>query len=145
MPGARLTAEQRETIERSYRAGLPHRTIAALVGVHASTISREIARSFSAPGSRSARRHLARGGGLGYQRVYDAGRAHRFAVTKGRRPKDRRLDHGPLREQVWELLRADWSPQQIAESLPALFPEDAGEPRDDLPVVVRPGQGRAQA
>lgn len=108
MPGARLTVEQRETIERSYRAGLPQKTIAAVVGVHPSTISRELARSFSAPGTRSPRRHWARGAGRGYQRVYDAGRAHRFAVVKGRRPKDRRLDHAPLRALVWELLRADW-------------------------------------
>jgi IS30 family transposase len=46
-------------------------------------------------------------------------------VVKARRPKARRLDHGPLREQVWELLRADWSPQQIAAMLPVLFPRDA--------------------
>jgi IS30 family transposase len=35
------------------------------------------------------------------------------------------LDHGPLRANVWELLRADWSPEQIAHSLPVLFPTDA--------------------
>ena len=47
-----------------------------------------------------------------------------FAEHKARRPKDLRLVHGPLREQVWEWLRADWSPQQIAESLPIEFPDD---------------------
>ena len=124
MPGARLSAEQRVTIERSYRAGLPQATIAVIVGVHPSTISRELARSFSAPGSRSPRRRVGRGGGQGYRRVYDAGRAQRYAEVKARRPKARRLDHAPLREKVWELLRADWSPQQIAHSLPGLFPTD---------------------
>ena len=92
MPGARLTVEQRRTIERGYRIGLSQEQIASIIGKHKSTVSRELARSFSAPGSRS--------------------------------PKPRRLDNGRLREQVWELLRADWSPEQIAATLPALFPED---------------------
>jgi IS30 family transposase len=35
------------------------------------------------------------------------------------------LDDQRLRAQVWELLRADWSPRQIAMMLPRLFPDDA--------------------
>ena len=124
MPGARLTIEQRRTIERSYRIGLSQEQIASIIGKHKSTVSRELARSFSAPGSRSPKAGTARGDGAGYRRVYDAERAGRFAEYKARRPKDRRLDHGPLREQVWEWLRADWSPEQIAESLPIEFPDD---------------------
>jgi IS30 family transposase len=125
MPGARLTLEQRRTIERCYRIGLSHQQIGAILGKHKSTVSRELARSFSAPGTRSPKRHSARGGGQGYLRVYDAERAHRFADAKARRPKPRRLDHGPLRDKVWELLRSDWSPQQISQTLPALVPKDA--------------------
>lgn len=124
MVGSRLTREQRGTIARAYGAGLTQRNIAAVVGVHPSTISRELARSASAPGVRSPVRATARGGGAGYQRVYDAGRAHRYAVVKAKRPKSRRFDHGPLRNQVWKLLRADWSPQQISASLPGLYPDD---------------------
>jgi IS30 family transposase len=124
MPGARLSREQRRTIERCYRIGLSQEQIASIIGKHKSTVSRELARSFSAPGSRSPKRRTARGGGKGYLRVYDAERAHRHAVVKARRPKARRLDHGPLRDQVWEWLRADWSPQQIAATLPRLFPRD---------------------
>ena len=124
MPGTRLTVEQRRTIERSYRIGLSQEQIASIIGKHPATVSRELKRSFSGPGSRSPKAGTARGGGAGYRRVYDAERAHRFAVHKGRRPKDRRLDHGPLREQVWQWLRADWSPEQIAESLPIEFPDD---------------------
>ena len=124
MPGARLTVEQRRTIERSYRIGLSQGQIASIIGKDKSTVSRELARSFSAPGSRSPKAVTARGGGQGYLRVYDAERAQRFAEHKARRPKDLRLDHGPLREQVWQWLRADWSPQQIAESLPIEFPDD---------------------
>lgn len=125
MPGPRLTLEQRQTIQRCYQLGLSQGEIAAVIGKHKSTVSRELARSFSAPGVRSPRRVSARDHGQGYQRVYDAGRAHRFAEFKGRRPKSRRLDYARLREQVWELLRADWSPEQIAAMLPELFPNDS--------------------
>ena len=45
MPGVRLTADQRLVIERAYMAGLPQATIAALVGKHPSTISRELRRA----------------------------------------------------------------------------------------------------
>ncbi|HSK34197.1 MAG TPA: IS30 family transposase [Propionicimonas sp.] len=125
MPGARLTVEQRRTIERSYRIGLSQQQIASIIGKDKSTVSRELARSFSAPGSRSPQARSARGGGAGYRRVYDAERAQRVAQIHARRPKARRLDAARLRNQVWELLRADWSPQQISRSLPVLFPNSS--------------------
>ena len=115
---------QRRTIERSYRIGLSQGQIAAIIGKDKSTVSRELARSFSAPGSRSPQAATARGGGAGYRRVYDAERAQRFDRLKARRPKPRRLDHAPLREKVWALLRARWSPEQIASMLRLLFPDD---------------------
>jgi IS30 family transposase len=124
MPGARLTVEQRRTIERSYRIGLSQDQIASIIGKHKSTVSRELARSFAAFGSQSPKRSTSRGGGQGYLRSYNAERAHRVAGMRARRPKGRRLDHGPLREKVWELLRADWSPEQISETLPKLFVKD---------------------
>ena len=124
MPGARLTLEQRQTTERSYRIGLSQGQIASIIGKSPATVSRELARSFSAPGSRSPQRHSARAKGLGYRRVYDAHRAHKVAEIRSRRPKRRRLDHAALRTQVWKLLRADWSPQQIAAMLPVMFPHD---------------------
>lgn len=124
MPGARLTVERRRTIERAYRIGLWLEQIGDIVGKHKSTVSRELARSFSAPGSRSPKRRTARNGGQGYRRVYDAERAQRNATIKARRPKARKLDHGPLRAQVWDLLREDWSPEQIASTLRGLFPGD---------------------
>lgn len=124
MPGARLTVEQRRTIERAYRIGLSLEQIGEIIGKHKSTVSRELARSFSAPGSRSPKRHVARNGGQGYRRVYDAERAQRYATIKARRPKVRKLDHGRLRQQVWALLRKDWSPEQIANTLPTMFPGD---------------------
>ncbi|WGX99657.1 IS30 family transposase [Nocardioides sp. QY071] len=125
MAGKRLTAEKRSVIERGYRVGLPQRTIAALVGVHPSTISRELRRHRATGyGSRSVRGRIARGGGKGYRNRYDAASAQEFADRRARRRCRRRLDHGPLREKVWELLRADWSPQQIAAMLPVMFPDD---------------------
>lgn len=123
MPGARLTAEQRVVIERAFWVGLPQATIAALVGKHPSTISRESRRAGSV-GRRSPQRSLARGQGAGYRSGYSAKWSQREAARKARRPKARRLDHGPLREAVWELLREDWSPEQIAAMLPVLFPRD---------------------
>jgi IS30 family transposase len=98
MPGARLTVEQRQTIERWYRIGLAQGHIASIIGKDKSTVSRELARSFSATGSRSPRVATARGGGAGYRRVYDAERAQRVAEVRARRPKPRRLD-APVAEQ----------------------------------------------
>jgi IS30 family transposase len=118
-----LTADQRLVIERAFMAGLPQATIAALVGKHQSTISRELRRAGSF-GAASPRRRTARAGGRGYQRKYSAKWSQREAARKARRPKARRLDHAPLREKVWELLRANWSPEQIAAMLPVLFPRD---------------------
>ena len=123
MPGVRLTADQRLVIERAYLAGLPQATIAALVGKHPSTISRELRRAGSF-GVRSPRMRTARAAGRGYERKYSAKWSQREAARRARRPKARRLDHGPLREKVWELLRDDWSPEQIAAMLPVLFPRD---------------------
>ena len=50
MAGARLTVEQRRTIERWYRIGLSQDQIASIIGKHKSTVSRELARSFSGAG-----------------------------------------------------------------------------------------------
>ena len=106
MPGVRLTADQRLVIERAYLAGLPQATIAALVDKHPSTISRELRRAGSF-GTRSPRGRTVRDGGRGYRVKYSAKWSQREAARKARRPKARRLDHAPLREKVWELLRAN--------------------------------------
>jgi IS30 family transposase len=118
-----LTVEQRRTIQRSYRIGLSLDQIASIIGKHKSTVSREIARNGSS-GWRSPKARTARGGGAGYRRPYHAERAQFYADLRARRRKSRRLDHGPLRKIVWELLRADWSPEQIAAVLPQMFPDD---------------------
>ena len=125
MPGGRLTVQERRTIERSYRIGLSQRQIAAVIGRSPATVCRELKRTFVGAGSSSPQRRHARAGGAGYLKRYDAEKAHRWAQMRGRRPKAWRMDHQPLRREVWRLLRADWSPEQIANSLPLLFPDDA--------------------
>ena len=124
MPGARLTVGQRRTIERSFRIGLSQGQIALIIGKDKATVSRELARSFSAPGSRSPQARTARARGAGYRRPYDAERAQRLADLNARRPKPRRLDRVRLRNKVWALLRANWSPEQITHMLVVLFPDD---------------------
>jgi len=124
VPGKRLTLDERRVIERGYRAGLTQRQIAAMVAKSPSTISRELNKRFPGPGVRSPRARTARGSGSGYRRAYNAERAQVHASVKACRPKPRRLDHAPLRDKVWELLRADWSPEQISNSLPVLYPRN---------------------
>ena len=125
MPGARLTVDQRRTIERCFKVGLTQVQIAAVIGKSPATVSRELRRNMTGVGSRSPQRLVARGNGKGYRGRYEAERAHARSGKRAKRPKARRLDHGPLRDKVWELLRADWSPQQIAAMLPVLFPNDS--------------------
>ena len=124
MPGKRLTIDDRRVIERGYRAGLTQHQIAAMVEKSPSTISRELNKRMAGSGTHSPRVRIARGGGAGYERAYNAEGAQRIAALKAQRAKARRLDHAPLREKVWELLRADWSPEQIANSLPLQYPKD---------------------
>ena len=124
MSGARLTVEQRRTSERSCRIGLSQGQIASIIGKDRSRVSREVARSFSAPGSRSPKARTSRGGGAGFRRGYDAELAQQVAQARAKRPKPRRLDRSRLRNQVWALLRANWSPEQISHMLRVLFPDD---------------------
>jgi IS30 family transposase len=108
MPGRRLRAEDRETIERGLLNMLSVEQIAAVMGVAASTVRREIERA-------AAGREAAGG--------YRAGPAQQLAVESAKRPKAPRLV-GRLAAVVSGLLEADWSPEQIAAMLPRLYPDD---------------------
>ena len=95
-PAAALSLAQREEISRGLAAGEPVRLIAARVGVHRSTIYREIAR----------------GGGREHYRALLAEQA---AVDARRRPKPTKLaGNAVLRRVVNAKLAAAWSPQQVA-------------------------------
>jgi IS30 family transposase len=72
----------------------------------------------------SPRARIDRGGGKGYLGAYSAATAHRVASRRALCPKPRRLDHTPLRDKVWQLFAAHWSPEQIAGSLPGVYPRN---------------------
>ncbi len=121
-PG-RLSAEEREEILLGLARGESMSAIARGLGRAPSTITREVA---------------ANGGA----RRYGAWRAHCRAGASSRRPKPAKLAHRPLVRQVTTWLEELWSPQEIAQRLRLEFPrrsDDAGEPRDHLPVPLRPG------
>ena len=126
MPGKRLDAREREVIERSLVAGLDVGQIAAVLGRHRTSISREIARNGKWD-ERTTRRPWRPGdpGARGRPRRYRADRAQILATRRARRPKAFKVS-GELALEVGRLLLADWSPQQIAAKLPALHPDDDG-------------------
>jgi IS30 family transposase len=102
----RLTLPQREEISRGISAGMTARAIAAAVGKHHSTISREIARN-------------------GGRNEYRANLAEAAAWRRARRPKCCLLQERPrLRAYVVRGLERRWSPQQIAKRLEVEHPND---------------------
>lgn len=97
MSYTQLTREQRSQIYALKKAGHSQTEAAAVVGVHKSTVSRELRRNR---------------GGCGYRPA----RAHELAVTR------RRAAHGSrIGEQTWavveSLLRRGWSPEQVSGRL----------------------------
>jgi len=97
-----LTSEQRYQIYALLKKNHTQTDIAGIVGVHKSTISREIRRNT---------------GGRGYR----AKQAHAMALQR----RDEKVRFGIL-ESTWQrveqLLREDWSPEQIC-----LWLREAGE------------------
>jgi IS30 family transposase len=89
-----LTYEQRYQIKALLKMGHRKTEIAECLGVHKSTISRELKRK--------------RG-----KRGYRPKQAHQFALQRQKRSKKRIT--GEIWELVEEKLREDWSPEQIAE------------------------------
>jgi IS30 family transposase len=101
-----LSLAEREEISRAAVAGQSIRTIAALLGRAASTVSREIKRN-------------------GGQECYRASRADQAAWDRGRRPKISKLaENRALARIVTDKLRMLWSPEQIAGWLQHTYPRD---------------------
>lgn len=99
-----LTLAEREEISRGLAEGLDQREIAARIGRDPSVVSREISRH----GGKSA---------------YRAARANARAGARRERPKPRRLDERvQLRTVVIGMLRAGWSPDQVAGRLRYEYP-----------------------
>ncbi|WIE56219.1 IS30 family transposase [Curtobacterium sp. MCBD17_003] len=106
--GRRLSRMDRVRIEIGLGQGLSMRAIAALIGVSASTVSREVRRSRSVYRSRWH---------------YDAAIGEHLAGQRRRRPRQRLLDARPeLREAVVVQLNDRHSPQQVAGRLRDVFP-----------------------
>lgn len=98
-PGGRVTLSGRSWIETRLRQGWSQASIARDLGVHRSTVSREVRRGASAAGA------------------YRALRAHGRAVSAAARPKPRKLDEPALRSRVLAGLLERCSPVQIAGRL----------------------------
>ena len=113
-----MSLVERLVIERGLLEGLDRAAIARLLGRHPATIGREVDRAGGPPPARSRGTRVA-----GRPRKYAAKRGQRRASRLARRPKRLRVS-GMLAAVVTGLLEADWSPQQIAQVLPALFPDD---------------------
>ena len=103
-----LRLEERVEIQQRLESGDSLRAIGRSLGRSPSTISRECRRI----GSRGAK--------------YKAQEAHRRSQRCRTKPRVRRkLDDPALRETVQALLRAQWSPEQIAGILVKAFPDAA--------------------
>jgi transposase, IS30 family len=101
-----LSLVEREEIATGVSAGQSLRTIAAVLGRHPSTVSREV----KANGGRQA---------------YRAWRAERRAFELARRPKQTLLVSRPrLAAYVTEKLQLRWSPPQISARLKLDHPDD---------------------
>ena len=123
----RLSRTEREEISRGVAAGESLRGIARRLGRASSTVSREVASN-------------------GGRQRYRAHVAHRGSRIRARRPKPAKLVcNRRLRAAVEEKLEAWWSPLQISGWLCDQYPGDEEmrvSARNDLPVVVYPGQRR---
>lgn len=105
-PKQRLCFEDRCYIAALASAGRSARDIALAVGVHRTTVSRELRRT----------------GG-----PYDPRSAELDARRKARRPKRRKLAQpGRLRSYVANSLMLKWSPEQISRRIEGDFPGDEG-------------------
>lgn len=104
-----LSREERYELARLRESGLSVRAVAARMGRSPSTISRELARNADV-----------RTGG------YQPERAHRLAWERQRRPKSSKLSCSPvLCQQVQQMLRRRYSPEQVSGRLKVLYPGEA--------------------
>ena len=102
-----LSEDERVLIADRVRAGVSLRAIGRELGRPASTVSREVRRNRDDAGR------------------YRPFHAHRMALRRLARPKERRLARDPvLQDKVQGWLDLRWSPEQIANTLRVEFPEN---------------------
>lgn len=118
----KITVDLRVVIENLWAAGQRYGQIAAAIGVHRSSVSREIARGNS---YRHGRKNPAgREWGGNYRWGYSASAAQRAARVAKRRPKPRKLAaESALRAAVVARLRDRYSPRQTAVALRREYPD----------------------
>jgi IS30 family transposase len=105
--GRYLSLAEREEIAVGLAAGRSITAIATSLRRHRSTVSREVERNSTTRG-------------------YRATSAEEQARARARRPKPAKLARcGRLRDEVQDRLRRHWSPEQIAATLKADYPDDA--------------------
>ncbi|GAB3812662.1 hypothetical protein GCM10028820_06070 [Tessaracoccus terricola] len=110
--GRYLGMAERFEIGELFHAGHGIRQIARMMGRCPSTISRELRRNAAA-------------GSAGPGLRYVPWEAHRQAVVRQARPKERKLQQRPrLRRVVRAGLDENWSPEQISGRLKVDFPDD---------------------
>jgi len=120
-PG-KITKDKRDVLENMWRQGSRVSEIARALGVHASSVSREIRRNNSGRhGTKNPVGRQARGAYLcGYRAAWADGKA----VVRRRRPKPRKLmQETSVRQRVVDLLRDTFSPQQVAATLRREYPD----------------------
>jgi IS30 family transposase len=118
----KITSELRGVIENMWSRGHTYAEIARVLGVHPSTVSREVRRNGSGRhGTKNPLGSRARGW---YLCGYRADWAQRKARPRRARPKPYKLAEGtPLRQRVVELMRDKLSPQQTAATLRREYPD----------------------
>lgn len=102
--GHRLSFEDRAYIAAMSSQGCGPAEIALKVGVHRTTVARELDRC--------------------PEGAYDPREAHLDARRRARRPKARKLEEGRLRGHVASKLALLWSPRQISMRLREEFPDE---------------------
>lgn len=124
-----LTLDDRVQIEHLHDHGASNAEIARRLGVHRSTISRELRRNSWQPERDHAnlrpyhRNKLDTRGR--HQRLYLAGQAHLHATTRATRShQPYRMRHDQLVDWVIMHLKRGWTPEEISGRLPVEFPDD---------------------
>ncbi|WBL19631.1 IS30 family transposase [Citricoccus sp. NR2] len=124
-----LSLDDRIQIEILSERGVSRAEIARRIGVHRSTITRELSRGSWQPEHDHANLRPYLRNKLDtrtpHQRLYLAGQAHLQSQARAARShQPYRMEHDPLVHWVISHLRRGWTPEEIAGRLGAQFPDD---------------------
>jgi len=118
----KITSDLRVVIQNMWERGENKTAIAAAIGVHPSSLGREIGRNGS--GRHGVKNPLGQQVRGSYLCGYTAEVAQAKARRRRRRPKQRKLAEGtPVRQRVLDLMLDRFSPQQAAATLRLEYPD----------------------